>query len=607
MQQLSAMTQAIHRMPFGAEVQPDGGVRFRVWAPEAKTLAVAIEGLEQSLPMETNADGWYEVTTAAAHAGSCYRFVLPDGFQVPDPVSRFQPRDASGPSEVIDPCAYAWHTLDWKGRCWEEAVLYELHVGTFTEQGTYLAAIHKLDHLATLGVTAIEIMSIGEFPGARNWGYDGVLLYAPDSNYGRPEDLKALVDAAHERGIMVILDVVYNHFGPEGNYLPQYFPDICTDRYRTPWGKALNFDDRHSEQTREFIIQNALYWVEEFRMDGLRLDAVHAIFDTSSVHILDELAQRVRSAAADRSVHLILESDDTMWQRLIRSEAATPLFSTAQWNHDMRQLARMAMDTHQDGLIGAEMLGRALVEGFTSEPPVAAELATAQQNLKPIPPDGFIAFLQSHDLIGNRLKGERLCHLIPTATLRVLAAIHLLLPQIPMLFMGEEWAASTPFPYFCEFSGDLGESVRQGRLEQFASPEQRSDPEYLRSVPDPLSRSTFESAKLNWPESTGGLHAEWLAWYTRILAVRHRVLIPLLLKKLDDLGSFRVLGPRLIEAHWKVDGRDLRLDANLSDAASDWFPEPLSEVLWHEGPASHEGGLAAWSVRWSLASAASRT
>ena len=602
MQILEQGTQARHRMPFGAEVQPDGSVRFRVWAPEAGSLALAIDGIPDSLAMATMSEGWYELTTPLARAGSCYRFVLPDGLHVPDPVSRSQPHDASGPSEVIDPCNYSWRTLDWKGRCWEETVLYELHVGTFTEAGTFLAAIEKLDHLVRLGITAIEIMSIGEFPGGRNWGYDGVLLYAPDSHYGRPDDLKALVDAAHERGMMVILDVVYNHFGPEGNYLPQYFPDICTDRYRTPWGKALNFDDRHSEQTREFIIQNALYWIEEYRMDGLRLDAVHAIFDTSSTHILDELAQRVRSTAAGRSVHLILESDDTMRERLVRGDRSNPLLSTAQWNHDMQQLTRLALNrggSAEEDRRATERLGRALVEGFTSEMPGAPSNGTTQ----PVPPGGFIAFLQSHDLIGNRLRGERITQLLPAHVVRALAAIYLLLPQIPMLFMGEEWAASSPFPYFCEFSGDLGEAVRRGRLEQFASADQLADPEYLASVPDPLAESTFRSAKLNWTEMATGAHAQWLEWYTRILTTRNHSLVPLLPRLRENSGGCRMLGPRLIEASWKLGGRDLRVDANLSDNAWNRFDPALDEILWQEGRGNREGLLEPWSVRWSLTSA----
>ena len=309
---------SMHHMPFGAEIQLDGMVRFRVWAPEAPSLRLALENCAELLPMKPVMNGWHELTTAAAKTGSRYRFVLPGGLHVPDPVSRFQPEDVDGPSAVTDPRSFVWQTQNWYGRPWAETVLYELHIGTFTPEGTFRAAVGKLDHLSALGITAIEIMSVGDFPGARNWGYDGVLLYAPDSSYGTPDDLKHLVDAAHQRDIQVIVDVVYNHFGPEGNYIPQLFPDICTDRYSTPWGQALNFDSRHGERTREFIIHNALYWIEEFRMDGLRLDAVHAIIDSSSIHVLDELARQVRSVTFDRHVHLILESDDTMWIRLIR-------------------------------------------------------------------------------------------------------------------------------------------------------------------------------------------------------------------------------------------------------------------------------------------------
>lgn len=590
-----------HTMQFGAELQADGEVRFRVWAPEAELLHLALEASADLLPMKAIDGGWHELITAEATAGSLYSFQLPNGMQVPDPASRFQPLDVNGPSEVIDPAAYRWQSLDWKGCPWGQAVLYELHVGTFTPEGTFLAAIGKLEYLADLGVTAIEIMSVGDFSGRWNWGYDGVLLYAPDSSYGRPEDLKALTDAAHERGIMVLLDVVYNHFGPEGNYIPQYFPDIVTNAYKTPWGQALNFDARHSGRTREFIIHNALYWIEEFQMDGLRLDAVHAILDSSSQHILDELAQAVRQVANGREIHLILESDDRVWHHLERGDDQRPLSSTAQWNHDMQKLVALALTAgraQELDYVDTELLGKALVEGFTSGPHhhnAPREVAEIS-----VSPAGFISFLQTHDVIGNRIAGERITQLAPPEVVRAIASVYLLAPQTPMLFMGEEWGASTPFPYFCDFTGDLAHAVRRGRLEQFATPEQRADPHFLAAACDPLAESTYLAAKLRWDERLAGDHAAWLDWYRNILHVRKRSIIPLLPCLEEDAGRYEVRGPRQIAVRWDIGNAGLMLRVNLSDQASNLLPRNSGQTVWVEGHAFEDGSLGPWSVHWSI-------
>lgn len=587
-------------MPFGAELTGEG-VRFRIWAPEAAKLMLVLDGPHEPLPMVRDADGWFELTTTEARAGSRYRYRLPNGHCVPDPASRFQPEDVNGPSEVIDPLAYAWQVDEWTCCTWEQAVLCELHVGTFTPEGTFVAAIGKLDHLVGLGVTAIEIMSIGDFPGARNWGYDGVLLYAPDSTYGRPEDLKSLVDAAHQRGLMVILDVVYNHFGPEGNYIGQYFPDIVTREYQTPWGQALNFDAQHSERTREFIIENALYWIREFRMDGLRLDAVHAIVDSSSIHILDDIAHAVRGESRHRSIHLILESDDRVWHHLVRDEAGAPLSSTAQWNHDSQKLLALALTsgrTDEEDRADTTLLCRALTEGFQSGPHHRNAPEDVQQLLPG--PGAFISFLQTHDVVGNRIRGERLTDLAAIPVVRAVAAVYLLAPQVPMLFMGEEWGASSPFPYFCDFSGDLANAVRAGRLEQFATPEQRSDPAFIASVPDPLAASTFLSAKLDWEEITQSPHAELLAWYTSVLQVRRETLVPMLGKLHGTRGSWEVLGPRQFRITWDIHVAELRLEANLSSSEFGGFGAPEGAIIWLEGGCEHARGFAPWTVRWCL-------
>jgi malto-oligosyltrehalose trehalohydrolase len=588
-------------MPFGAELLTDGSVRFRVFAPEAAFLSLALEGSAEPLPMIAADGGWHELITAAATAGSLYRFVLPNEMHVPDPASRFQPHDVNGPSEVIDPCAYPWRSLAWKGCSWDQAVLYELHIGAFTPEGTFLAAIERLEHLASLGITAIEVMSIGDFSGRWNWGYDGVLLYAPDSTYGRPEDLKAFVDAAHEHGMMVILDVVYNHFGPEGNYIPQYFPDIVTNAYKTPWGQALNFDARHGESTRQFIIHNALYWVEEFQMDGLRLDAVHAILDSSSNHILDELAHAVKRLSSGREIHLILESDDRVWHHLGRDVGLQPLSSTAQWNHDMQKLVALALTqgrAEELDYADTRLLGKALVEGFTSGP--HHHNAPKEAYALSVSAAGFISFLQSHDVVGNRIAGERIAELAPPETVRAIAAVYLLAPQIPMLFMGEEWGASTPFPYFCDFSGDLAAAVRRGRLEQFATPEQRADPQFLATACDPISECTFLSAKLRWDERLRGIHADWLDWYRRILQARRQSIVPLLSRLHATTGDYEVAGPRQIATRWKIGSGSLSLRANLSDQPSGILPPSSGRTIWLEGELGHDGVLGQWCVQWSV-------
>jgi malto-oligosyltrehalose trehalohydrolase len=330
---------SVHQMPSGAHGRADGTVRFRLWAPTHRAIRIEIDDRLELLPMQSLAGGWHEVITNRAGPGSRYRFVLPDASRVWDPASRYQPEDLHGPSEVADPVAYAWTDLEWGSRPWEEAVLYEMHIGAFTPEGTFGAALAKLDHLVELGVTAIEIMPVGDFPGRRDWGYDGVLLYAPDASYGRPEELKALVDAAaHARGLMVLLDVVYNHFGPEGSFLKAIAPQFFTDRRKSPWGEAINMDGEGSGPVREYFIHNALYWIEEFYFDGRRFDAVHAILDDSPRHLLEEQAERVRSAFPGNHVHLILENEENQASRLARDPTDRPRWYTAQWNDDLHHV-----------------------------------------------------------------------------------------------------------------------------------------------------------------------------------------------------------------------------------------------------------------------------
>ena len=596
-----------HRMPFGAEVQSDGSVRFRLFAPQIDSVRVKLEGKQESLVMSADGSGWHELLTHEAGSGSLYRFVLPDGKEVADPASRFQPQDVNGPSEVIVPGSYTWMDGAWTGRAWKEAVLYELHIGTFTPEGTFKAAAEKLDHLQALGVTAIEIMPVADFSGARGWGYDGVLLYAPDSTYGRPEDLKALVEAAHARGIMVLLDVVYNHFGPEGNYLPSYFPNLLTDHHKTDWGSAVNYDGEQSEIVRELVIHNALYWIEEFHMDGLRLDAVHAIMDDSPKHILDELAERARSLNTPYPVHLVLENEKNEAFRLARNLDGSPQHYTAQWNDDMHHVLHTA-GTHEDagyykdfeGHTG--LLGRALAEGFAFQG--QASVCSGKNRGEPcahLPPGAFIAFIQNHDQIGNRAFGERLNHIAKPEALRALSATYLLLPQAPMLFMGEEWDASQPFPYFCDFHGELAEKVREGRRSEFASFPEFKDPEQRDRIPDPLAEETFRSAKLDWNEPAQPEHGAAMERYKNLLRVRREAIVPILDRITGNSGSFEVVGPSAVVVRWSLQGGGLlRLDANLCDREKDSFPTGEGRMLWHEGPEPNGGTYGPWTVRWTL-------
>jgi malto-oligosyltrehalose trehalohydrolase len=564
----------------GPEVLADGSVRFRLWAPAVDHVEVEISGVHGPVSMLPSGEGWHELVTDQAKVGSRYRFVLPDGMRVPDPASRYQPEDVHGPSEIVDTKQWTWKDMSWNGRPWKDAVIYELHVGTFTPEGTFQAAISKLDHLVSLGVTALEIMPVADFPGRRNWGYDGVLPYAPDSSYGRPEDLKALVEAAHARGLMILLDVVYNHFGPDGNYLPVYAPQFFTKRHKTPWGAAVNFDDTGSQYVRDFVIGNALYWVQQFHVDGLRLDAVHAIVDDSPKHILTELAERVREAAGNRHVHLVLENEENQAQRL--------RLYTAQWNDDVHHVLHTTLTGEDKGYYveyrgDPVKLGRALAEGFAFQGEMMKYRGEPRgEPSAHLPPTSFIAFLQNHDQIGNRAFGDRIVAAMPREALRAAGAVYLLLPQIPMLFMGEEWNSRQPFPFFCDFGPDLADAVRKGRREEFSRFPEFRNPEQRERIPDPQANETFASAKLHWNDLTDPSHQEWLEWYRRILAVRRESIIPLL-GSIQHGGTYQVLGPGAVVVRWQAGDSELVLAANLSGAPVSGFPPTPASVIWNEG------------------------
>ncbi len=557
-----------HRMPFGAAILPTGAVRFDLWAPGAEKVSLCLDTGNDKLflPMPRRDAGWFRLETKEASRGSRYCFQLAGGLLVPDPASRFQPSDVHGPSEVIDPADFSWPDHEWHGRPWAEAVVYEIHVGTFSAEGTFQGVERRLDHLVELGITAIELMPVAAFPGRYNWGYDGVLPYAPDSSYGRPEDLKRLIVAAHARKIMVLLDVVYNHFGPEGNYLHCYAPPFFTERYRTPWGAAINFDGDDSRWVRQFFIDNALYWLTEFHFDGLRLDAVHAIYDRSRPDILEELAMTVRAHfTSQRHIHLILENDRNQARYLKRDSTAIPPLYTAQWNDDLHHSLHILLTGEKSDyfLDYAEApirhLGRCLTEGFSyqGEPSLYRNTACRGEPSRELPAAAFIGFLQNHDQIGNRVSGDRLCLLADTQALRAALALLLLAPSPPLLFMGEEWGSRQPFPFFCDFGPELAATVRVGRSREFAG-----IPEF--SIPDPAATETFLSAKLDWQSLDTAEGAAWYTYYRLLLGLRRQEIIPLLWTLQPGQNHWQPIGKTGLEVHWPLQtGEELLLFANL--------------------------------------------
>lgn len=576
-----------HRMPFGAEFITGDTVRFQLWAPAARNVQVLIDN-GAPLSMQTSGDGWYQKTCQSALAGSRYSFQIDDDIRVPDPASRFNPDDVHGASQLINPAAFDWCDDEWCGRPWEEAVIYEIHTGTFTPQGTFSAIEQKLEYLANLGVTAIELMPVADFPGRCNWGYDGALIFAPDSTYGTPDDLKRLIQSAHRHGLMVLLDVVYNHFGPEGNYLHRYAPQFFTDRYHTPWGQAINFDGECSRIVRDFFIHNALFWLEEYHFDGLRLDAVHAIMDGSQPDFLEELARQVRSTlGTDRHIHLILENDRNLAHYLQRDRQGESIRFTAQWNDDAHHACHVLLTGERDGYYADYAgnpivhLGRCLTEGFAYQGEASAYRCGTSRGEPSahLPPSAFVWFLQNHDQIGNRASGERLTVLASPEALRAAVVLLLLSPAVPLLFMGEEWGAQEPFPFFCGFTGELAQAVTTGRRKEFAQFAGFDDPQALQEIPDPCAASTFALAKLNWQTQFDPPHREWLRLYRMLLVLRSQVIVPLLP---GIAGSrFEVLASHALQAVWSLAGQgQLTVTVNFGDAPVKLSHPPQGRLLY---------------------------
>ena len=609
-----------HKMPFGAECCDDGGVSFRLWAPAAHRVELCLGDANESMriPLDRCDEGWFELVTDAARPGNRYRFRIDDVYLVPDPVSRFQPQDVYGPSEIIDPAAFAWTDETWIGRRWEEAVIDEIHVGAFTPRGTFAAVREQLDYLEELGITALELMPVADFPGQRNWGYDGVFQFAPDSTYGKPEDLKELVQAAHSRGIMVLLDVVYNHFGPEGNYLNSYAPQFFTDRHHTPWGNGINFDGYESRVVRDFFIHNALYWLTEYHFDGLRLDAVHAIADDSAPDILTELAETVRSSLApNRHVHLILENDRNQARYLQRTQRCQPRAYTAQWNDDVHHALHVLITGEKDGYYSdysqrpLNQLGRCLVEGFAYQ----GESSNHRDGLsRGEPSDGlplttFISFLQNHDQIGNRAFGERITKIADPRAVRAATAILLLAPSPPMIFMGEEFGAETPFLFFCDFEKDLAAAVTKGRRAEFSHFAAFSNPADREQIPDPNAATTFEASRLDWSAVAQPQHQEWLCFHRTLLKLRREHVVSRLATACKLRAVYAIHGDCGLSARWKFpDNSELTLQANLGIAPLSGFATPgtsqAGRVIYTNEEVSVDtlkrGILPPWSVVWSL-------
>ena len=582
------MTLRHHRrLPFGAELIAPDRTRFRLWAPSCAGVALAIEGRDK-LPMMATGGGRFEID-ADCGAGTLYRYRVEPGdgshgddcgddrgddntLLVPDPASRAQAGDVHDPSIVIDPESYRWTHDEWRGRAWCETVIYEIHVGL---AGGFNGVQRLLPQLALLGITAIELMPVADFAGSRNWGYDGALPFAPETGYGTPDELKALIDAAHGAGLMVFLDVVYNHFGPEGNYLGAYADAFFRDDIKTPWGRAIDF--RRAE-VRDFFRNNALYWLMEYRIDGLRLDATHSIVPQDwlkdlSMFVLD-------TVDASRHIHLMIEHEGNAAHLLGPYRGYD-----AQWNDDGHHVLHVLLTGETDGYYvdfadtPEDKLARCLAEGFVyqGQPSIFRDGATRGEPSKDLPPTAFVLFLQNHDQIGNRACGERLTTLADAAALLAASALVLLAPQIPLLFMGEEWGAAEPFLYFTSYPDEeLAAAVREGRRNEFSAARGFGDPEARDTIPDPNAPATFEMSRLDFDRASRDAASDsagdsktiassftWLAHTSRLLAIRHRFIIPRL-EGARSLGA-EAVGPAAVVARWHMgDGAVLTIAVNLA-------------------------------------------
>ena len=512
----------------GAWIEGDG-VRFRVWASNAREVSVRIEdgdGGEPAVhPLEPQPDGTHAGHVRGIGAGARYKYVLDGDAAYPDPASRYQPEGVHGPSQVVDPSAYAWSDGEWNGIRLAGLVTYELHVGTFTPEGTFEAAARALPALVELGVRAVQLMPLADFPGERGWGYDGVCQFAPARCYGTPDGLRALVDEAHRLGLGVILDVVYNHFGPDGAYQGAYSKDWYTDRHKTPWGSAINLDGPGSEHVRGFFIESALHWLHEYHADGFRLDATHALYDDRPTHFLAEYAERIQGAVEGKRPLMIVEDH--------RNEAGVlhprpdgygiDAVLADDLHHEVRRLLAGDHEGYYADYEGTTRnIALAIQQGWTFTG-AHSQFWDEPRGTDPagIPPPRFVHCIQNHDQVGNRALGERLHHQVPHEAYRAASALLLLAPETPMLFMGQEWASESPFQFFTDHNEELGRLVTEGRRNEFKAWSAFNDPAVRERIPDPQARATFERSKLDWPERERQPHASMLAWYRALLALRN--------------------------------------------------------------------------------------
>jgi maltooligosyltrehalose trehalohydrolase len=504
------------------------GVRFRVWAPERHEVTLVVEGPGRAeITCARQRDGFFETHVPDLPAGARYWYRLDDRGPFPDPASRFQPDGVHGPSAVVDPSAFQWAHAGWKGRRADDLVIYELHVGTFSPAGTFAGAQEFLPTIADLGVTAIELMPIGDFPGSRGWGYDGVALFAPARCYGTPDDLRRLIDIAHGLGLAVLLDVVYNHFGPDGAYAGAFSPYYFTAGRATPWGDAVNVDGDHSLPVREFFIENALHWVHEYRIDGLRLDATHALDDASPRHLLSELTERVKTSAADRAV-VVIGEDNRNLAELARPRDRGGLGLDAVWADDFHHQVRRyttgdAEGYFQDFSGSVTDLATTITQGWFFRGEYSAHAGRPRGTpCEDLDYDRFVVCLQNHDQVGNRAHGERLHHQIDAASWRALSTLLLTVPETPLLFMGQEWAATTPFLFFADHHDALGRLVTAGRRREFEAFAAFRDPDTRERIPDPQALQTFFACRLLWEERGREPHASCWRCYRTLLHLRRR-------------------------------------------------------------------------------------
>ncbi|MCR6499397.1 malto-oligosyltrehalose trehalohydrolase [Shinella sp. CPCC 101442] len=548
------------RRSWGPVLEKDGGVTFRLWAPAEEAVTLVFGGRE--IAMQQTGDGWHRLRTDAK-AGDDYAFRLPDGTTLPDPAAHAQAAGVHGPSRIVDHDAYSWKNTNWTGRPWEEAILYELHIGAFTPEGTFRAAIERLPHLRDIGITAIEIMPVSQFAGERGWGYDGVLPYAPHPAYGTPDDLKALIDAAHGHGIMVLLDVVYNHFGPVGNALPRLAPRFFHPERHTPWGASIAFDE---EAVRRYFIENALHWVVDYRFDGLRLDATEEIVDDSAPHLLIELAETVRTAARGRHVHLAVE--DLLSRRsLLNRDGGISRHYTAGWNDEFHHALHVVATGETGGYYKDFLddtlgtLQQAAAKGFARADRAKDRIGAAPQD--PLPPDVNINFLQNHDQIGNRAFGDRLTTLADPDLLKVMMALMMLSPPVPLVFMGEEYGEEQPFLFFVDFEGELAQATKAGReaeAEKFGGmPEGKTRDD----LPNPLASETFQRSKLDWSRAASPEGRKHMDFFRDLTRLRRQHIVPLLKNRRVEPHILPACGG-MIAIDWRSPAGTLLLRANLS-------------------------------------------